>query len=149
VFSMKSTVKLSQHEVKRIKEMVPTVSELRNIDLKRDYRSIRKSYYGRTIPPVEEVLIAFLPRAEIRRLSGYDDDETDGLCCFGSFRGVPALKAILLADDMKPNETRISLLHEMSHMKVNLKFGRSMGHGKNFEREIRRLVMAGAYDGWL
>ena len=143
-----SSFKLTASEVERIKKMVPTIAELRNNDLRRDYRSVRNNYYGNTIPPENEVLIEFLPREEISRLSGYDDNETDGLCSFGTFRGLPAPKAILLPDDLKVNETRVSLLHEMAHMKVNLKFGRSMGHGNNFNKEIRRLFLAGAYDGW-
>jgi hypothetical protein len=145
----KSKFKLPSSEVERIKQIVPTIAELRNIDLKRDYCSVRNNYYGNKIPPADEVLIAFMPRSEIRRLSGYDDDETDGLCSFGIFRGVPAPKAILLPDDLKVNETRTSLLHETAHMKVNLQFGRNMGHGKYWEKEMRRLMLIGAFDGWL
>lgn len=146
---MNRSFKLSPSEAGRIREMVPTLAELRNIDLKRDYCSIRKNYYGSTIPPADEVLIAFLPREEISRLSGYDDNETDGLCSFGTFRGLPIPKAILLPDDLKVNETRVSLLHETAHMKVNLKFGRNMGHGEYWKQEMNRLMLVGAFDGWL
>ncbi len=141
--------KLQESEVERIRSMVPTIAELRDVDLMRDYRAIRKNYYGNTIPPIEKILIRLLPREEIARLSGYDDEHTEGLSCWGKYKGfiVPAM--ILLPDDLKVWETRVNLLHEIAHLKVNLKFKRNMGHGKNFDREIRRLVAAGAYDGWL
>ena len=144
-----SSFKLPASEVERIKKMVPTIAELRNIDLRRDYCSVRNNYYGNTLPPADEVRIAFLPRSEISRLSGYDDNETDGLCSFGTFRGLPVPKTILLPDDLKVNETRVSLLHETAHMKVNLKFRRSMGHGKYWQQEMNRLMLIGAFDGWL
>ena len=144
-----SRSKLSPDEAKRIKAMVPTIDELRIIDLMRDYRAIRKNYYGNSIPPVEKMLIRFFPREEIVKLSGYDDEHTDGLSCWGKYKGFLVPTMILLPDDLKICETRISLLHETAHIKVNLKFGRNMGHGKNFDREIRRLAAVGAYDGWL
>lgn len=140
---------ISRCEIARLKEMVPTVAELRIIDLMRDYRVVRDSYYGTLIPPVEKVLLRFLPREEIARLASDEEKDTDGLCLAGDFKGTPEPYAILLADDLRTNETRITLLHETSHMKVNLKFGRNMGHGKHFKRELRRLMMAGAYDNWL
>ena len=37
--------KLPPDEVTRIREMVPTVDELRIIDLMRDYRAIRNNYF--------------------------------------------------------------------------------------------------------
>jgi hypothetical protein len=37
----------------------------------------------------------------------------------------------------------------MAHMKVNLKFGRMMGEGEHWKKEVLRLVAAGAYDGLL
>jgi hypothetical protein len=140
--------KLSKSEVERIKMVTPTIAELRIIDLMRDYRVLRNRHFGNTIPPTEEVLLRFLPRREITRLGGYDD--VDGLCCYGGkVAGHPCPKAILLPDDLNVNETRLSLLHEMAHMKVNSKFGRSMGEGKNWKKEMRRLMNAGAFDGWL
>lgn len=140
--------KLPASEIERIKSMVPTIAELRLIDLMRDYRAIRKAYYGRTIPPVEEVVFKFLPRKELKRLVNTNDD-VDAVCGFGMHRGTPTLKAIALAEDLTVEETRLRLLHETAHMKVNLKFGRMMGEGKHFKKEQRRLVAAGAYDGWL
>ena len=143
-----SSFKLSKSEVERIKVMVPTMVELRIIDLMRDYRAIRKAYYGKTIPPVEEVLLRFLPRHEIKRLSGLNE-EVDGLCLFGAYRGVPCPYAILLAEDMGTRRIRHTLLHEVAHMKINLKFGRMMGEGKHWNNEMRRLMRLGAFDGWL
>jgi hypothetical protein len=144
-----SNFKLPTWEVERIREMVTTVSELRDIDLARDYRSIRKNYFGNSIPPVEEMQIKFLPRNEMDRLSGSIDRDTDGFCSCGKHHGVPVPQTLALADDLGVNETRITLIHEMVHMKVNLKHGRSMGEGKNWKRELRRLMAAGAYDGWV
>lgn len=138
---------ISKSEVERIRMMSPTIEELREIDLKRDYRAIRKSFFGSSIPPEEEVLIRYISRKEIKRLCGYED--ADGLCCFGMWKGTPCARQIFLADDLKPCESAISLLHEMAHMKVNIKFGREMRHGKYWKKEIRRLAAAGAYDGIL
>ena len=63
--------------------MVPTLPELRLIDLMRDYRAIRKHYFGNTIPPVEDVLIGFLSQKEICRFVG--KDETVGACLAGKY----------------------------------------------------------------
>lgn len=126
-----------------------TISESRAIELIRDYDYIRTRYFGNTIPPVGEVLIGFLSRREIARLCRDEDEETDGLCSFGMYRGTPCPKAILLADDLSDTDEAITLRHEMAHMKVNLRFNRLMGEGKHWKKEIRRLVAAGAYDGWL
>jgi hypothetical protein len=141
---------LPPSEVIRICKMRPTIPELRIIDLMRDYKAIRNAYFGESIPPVEEVILRFLPRDEIARLSGFDDKDTDGLCSFGKFsKSIPCLKSIVLADDLKTSEIRITLLHEMAHMKVDRKFDRAMGHGKNFKKEVRRLMAAGAFDNWV
>ena len=141
--------KLPKSEVERIKAMVPTIAELRPIDLMRDYRAIRKAYYGKTIPPVEEVVFKFLPRHELKRLVNAADEDVDALCAFGMHRGIPTLKAIVLAEDLNTEETRLRLLHEIAHMRVNLKFGRMMGEGKYWKNEMRRLMRLGAFDGWL
>ena len=145
---MNSRFTLLPSEVVRICKMRPTVSELRLIDLMRDYRAIRKAYFGRSVPAVEEMILRFLPRHEISRLSGYDDDHTDGLSSFGKFHGLPCPKSILLADDLKVAETRITLLHEMAHLKVDLKCGRCMGHGETWNKEMRRLAKVKALDNW-
>ena len=140
---------LSPSEAIRLGKMRPTKPELLLIDLMRDYRAIRNAYFGNTIPPTEEVLLRFLPREEIGRLSGYDDKETDGLCSFGKFsKSIVCPKSILLADDLKPAEARITLLHEMAHMKVDIKFNRPMGHGKHFQKEMQRLAKCGAFANW-
>lgn len=142
--------KLPKAEVERIKAMVPTIAELRLIDLMRDYMAVRRAYYGKTIPPVEEVLFKFLPRHELRRLVKADEDEEiDALCAFGTYRGTPTLKAIVLANDLNLEEVRLRLLHETAHMKVNIKFGRRMGEGKHWNKEMHRLMRLGAFDGWL
>jgi hypothetical protein len=139
-------VKVSWEESQRLKKMVPTVDELRIIDLMRDYRVLRNRHFGNTIPPVEEVLLRFLPRHEITRLGGFDD--VAGVCCFGEHAGFAAAKAILLADDLHVCETRITLLHEMAHMKVNTKAGCNLSHGKIWKKEMRRLAAVGAFDDW-
>jgi hypothetical protein len=144
----KSSFKLPADEIERIKKMVPTVAELRIIDLMRDYRVVRKRYHGTNIPPVELVNLRFLPRSEIKRLSGHNDDETVGLCLCGKFRGAQEPFCIFVADDLSACETRITLVHETAHMKVNLKFGREMGHGEQWKKEMRRLAAAGAFDNW-
>lgn len=141
--------KLSKDEVTRLKEMVPTTAELRIIDVMRDYRAIRKRNFGNTIPPVEEIAIRFLPRKEMDRLSGSTDRDTDGYCSCGKHHGTPVPQTLFLADDLDVTEIRHSIIHEMAHLKINLKFGRAMGEGKYWKREIRRLAAAGAYDGWL
>lgn len=146
---MKSNFKLPSSEVERIREMVPTVAELRIIDLMRDYRALRNRYFGNTIPPVEEVILRFLPRTEMQRLARAEEADVDGLCMWGVYLGSPVPKIILLADDLRVNETRLTLLHEMAHMKVDIKHRRQMKHGKTFQKELDRLRVARAYDGWM
>jgi hypothetical protein len=145
----RNSPKLPKSEVSRLRDMVPTVDELRIIDLMRDYRAIRNRYFGSSIPPVEDVMLRFIPRKELSRLVRSEEDDIDAVCSFGMHHGIPSLKAIALADDLNVEETRLRILHEMAHMKVNLKFGRMMGEGKHWKKEMRRLMAAGAFDGWL
>ena len=81
------------------------------------------------------------------RQSGFDG--TDGFNACGKHHGTPVPQTLSLADDLDVNQTRLTLLHEMAHMKVNLKFGRAMGEGKNWNKEMHRLMRLGAFDGWL
>jgi hypothetical protein len=143
----KSSFKLPASEVERMKSMVPNIAELRIIDLMRDYRGIRKAYFGKSIPPVEDVLLRFMSSREISRISGVRD--TIAFCMCGETYGHVLPTTILIDEESDIEEIRRSLRHEMAHLKVNLKFGRSMGEGRNWKREIRRLVCAGAYDGLL
>jgi len=147
--TMRKKSSLPPEEVKRLKEMVPTVDELRIIDVMRDYRAIRKNYFGSSIPPVEEVLLRFISRKELDRVMRENDGDVDAISLWGVYLGVPVPRLILLADDLRTNETRIALLHEMAHLKVNIKHGRNMRHGKTFEKELDRLRTARAYDGWM
>jgi hypothetical protein len=137
---------LPPDEVARIKEMVPTVAELRIIDLMRDYTAVRKCYFGNSIPPIEMVLIGFMPATEMRRIGA--GMEADGACLAGKVAGLITCYAITLSDDLRVSETRITLLHEMAHLKVNIKFGRQMKHGEHWKKEMRRLAAAGAFDDW-
>jgi hypothetical protein len=142
-------IKLPKGEVERIRAMVPTIAELRVIDLMRDYRVLRKRHFGNSIPPIEEIFVRFLPRREMDRQSGNTDGNTVGFCSCGNHHGTPVPQTLSIADDLDIFGIRHSLLHEMAHLKINLKFGRAMGEGKHWQREIRRLAAAGAYDGWL
>lgn len=146
---MKKTTKLCKAEVERLKAMVPTVNELRIIDLMRDYRAVRKAYFGNSIPPVEEILIRFLPAYELARFCPDHDPNTEGACLAGKYGNDLFPYVLVLADDLNVRDTRYTLLHEMAHMKVNKKFGRKMGEGKCWKKEMRRLMAAGALDGWL
>jgi hypothetical protein len=126
--------------------MRPTIPELRLIDLMRDYRAIRKGYFGTTIPAVEDVMIRFLSKKEISRFVG--KDEILGACLAGKYEKCPFPYVIAICDDLNVNETRMTLLHEMAHMKVDIKFSRARGHGKHWQAEMKRLARAGAFENW-
>lgn len=146
VTKRKKKSKLPDHEIERIREVTPTIDELRIIDVRRDYRAIRKNHFGNSIPPVEEILIGFVPPHEMKRIGAGED--ADGGCLAGFIGKKTACYAITIADDMKVAEQRITLLHEMAHLKVNIEHGRQMGHGETFKKEKRRLAASGAYDEW-
>jgi SprT-like family protein len=137
-------LKLPPDEIVRMKKMVPTVRELRIVDALRDYRAIRKNYYGNRIPPAEEVTIAFVPGQVLKSI--YHDG------CLGFYvRGITnyvGLTVIVIAEESGVNETRMTLLHETCHLSVDSKWNRNMGHGKYFKKEARRLMAAGALDDW-
>jgi hypothetical protein len=144
VVGVKKNLKLPSEAVQRMKKMVPTVDELRVIDLMRDYRVIRNRYFGNTIPVVEDVFIRFLSQKEISRFVG-EGEETIGACSAGVCGG-PHVLAV--ADDLSVSETRITLLHEMAHLKVDLSFPRARGHGKHWQAEMKRLARIGAFERW-
>lgn len=142
----KTKSKLPDHEIERIREVTPTIDELRIIDVRRDYRVIRDRYFGNSIPSVYEVLIGFMPKREMKRIGA--GEETDGGCLAGFCGEKITCYAITLADDLRVAEQRITLLHEMAHLKVNIKFGRQMGHGHQWKKEMRHLAALGAFDDW-
>ena len=70
--------KLPKDEVDRLKEMVPTVDELRIIDLMRDYRAIRKRRLTETQSPrLKKFNRDFFHGKRWTRLSGFDDRRRD------------------------------------------------------------------------
>jgi hypothetical protein len=144
-----NSFRLSKLEIDRLKGMTPTIDELRVVDLMRDYRAVRKAYFGSSIPPVEEVLIRFLPAYELARFCPGHDPDTEGACLAGKYGKDLFPYVLVLANDLNVRDTRFTLLHEMAHMKVNKKFGRKMGEGKHWKKEMRRLMAAGALDGWM
>lgn len=137
-------MKLPPDEVVRIRKMVPTIRELRIIDLMRDYRAIRKNHFGNRVPPVEQVMFGFTSRKVL-----FDIHSTD---CVGYNVEAKtyhvAMGAIIIAEDSGTSETHTTLLHEMTHFSVDGKWGRPMGHGKYFKKEARRIMAAGAMDRW-
>ncbi len=70
-------------------------------------------------------------------------------------KGVKGKKGKLIGYEIRINKelkshfrcALIVLLHEMAHLYLHTK-GRT-GHGKNFQKEITRLFLAGAYKGQL
>ena len=127
--------------------MRPTKRELRIIELMRDYRAIRNRSFGKSIPPVENVAFILLSKSEMLRLTG--EEGNHGCSLSVVIKGVQLPFIVGLAEDDGEIVQRTTLVHEMAHFKVNLKFGRDMRHGKNFNAEMRRLVRIGELDGWL
>ena len=63
------------------------------------------------------------------------------------FRGAKYTTHICLNPKFKGYQTLLAkiLLHEMVHVKLNNKYG----HGPRFKRELKRLILAGAFDDLL
>jgi SprT-like family protein len=137
-------LKLPPDEIARMKKMVPTIRELSVIDLMRDYRALRGRHFGKRVPPVEEVAFALVPG---RVLSDIFDEGCLGFNVEGASKHVAA-SVIVIAKESSINETRMTLIHEMAHVSVEGKWNRSMGHGKYWQREMKRLAKSGAFDPW-
>ena len=131
-------------DIEDMRKMVLTIRELRLIDIRRDYRAIRKRYFGNSIPLVDEVAIVFVSG---KIMESIFDEHCLGFCVEAELHHV-GLSVIAIAEDSNPVETRLTLLHEMAHLKVEAKWNRNMGHGKYFKKEARRLMAAGALDDW-
>jgi hypothetical protein len=138
---------LDADDKQRLSEMRPTLRELLLIDVRRDYEAIRKGYFGKSIPTVDEVAIVMLPQAAIGSIlkAGYN---CEGFSISSKVKRT-ACAVICISEDGDDTDTRHTLIHEMAHLKVDGQWKRNMGHGKVFQKEIKRLVAAGAYDGWL
>jgi hypothetical protein len=139
-------LKLPPEKVIRLKEMVPTIRELRIIDMMRDYRAVRDRYFGETIPPVEKVAFLFLDKTGMEQLGDYDD--LLGVCWHRHNRHWSAPVVFGLWEDNGESQMRITLIHEMAHAKVNREHKRDMGHGKYWKNEMKRLAKVGAFDDW-
>ena len=137
---------ISHSEKHRLREMVPTLDELRLLDIRRDYRAIRARAFGNSIPPIEEVSVILLPKREMIRATGAEDSM--GFTCAGLVGGKRVPFVIGIENDLGVVITRMTLIHEMAHLKVNLKYDRLMGHGKIWIAEMHRLVRIGEMDAW-
>ena len=139
-------LKLPPEEVESIKEMVPTLRELRIIDLMRDYRAVRNRYFGETIPPVEKVAFLFLDQLGMEQIGAFEDSLGLCLCPTQFHKSAPVILAF--SEDNGVSQQRITLIHEMAHAKVNREHKRDMGHGKFWQNEMKRLAKLGAFDDW-
>lgn len=137
---------ISPEDVERMRSMVLTIRELRIINLMRDYEAIRERSFGTSIPPVEDISVIILSKREMVRASAGMDGI--GICCAGFAGKLTVPRIIAIADDIDSVTTRLTLLHEMAHLKVNIKYRRLMGHGKIWIAEMHRLVRAGEMDDW-
>lgn len=112
-----------------------TLDELELINIRRDYRILRKQYFPKDhLPPVERVAILF---AGIDALGASIDDVL-------RFQ----LGVIIIQKGIGSTRTRWTLLHEMAHLAVNIRHKRSMGHGRLWQREMMRLARLGAFDNY-
>ena len=139
-------MKQNRLQLKRIKGMKPTLAELSLIDIRRTYRAVRKHYFAESnLPPVENVAILFMDAVTLKRICG---GGAAGMCLHGCYLGEGNLDCatILLAKEDDESATHMTLVHEMAHMAVEIKWQRNMGHGKHFTAEMRRLAAAGAFD---
>jgi hypothetical protein len=139
-------MKLSPDDIERLRKMVPTIRELRTIDILRDYRAIRARAFGKSIPPAEDIAIMLLSKREMSRMSGAEDPL--GGCLSGFAGKLLTPFVITIFEELGEIETRTTLLHEMGHLKVNIKHGRNMHHGKLWIAEMHRLVRIGEMDAW-
>jgi Zn-dependent peptidase ImmA (M78 family) len=133
---------LSKSEMIRIKKMKPTMRELRLVDLLRDYKVIRNAYFGNSIPPVDRISIALLP-CKCKQL----DDTLEDCMGYVQITGMP-IYLITIGETLDVTQTRFTLIHEMAHLKVDLKHNRSMHHGKYWQTEMKRLANIGAFEHW-
>lgn len=136
-------LKLPPDEVVRIRKMVPTIRELRIIDLMRDYSVYRNRYFNkRFIPPAEDVAFAFVPCRVMRNVLGED---CLGFNVSGPIKEIAA-SVIVIAIESNALQVSQTLLHEMAHIEVENKWNRSMGHGKYWQARMRRLAAQGAFE---
>ena len=133
-------MKLTKRYRDILRKMQPTLRELAAMDVMRDYTMYRKKYFGRFLPPPNEVAIAILPIAVMEEFYG------GGYVGWAYTEGDKPFLGMAIADDCLVTERRLTLLHEMAHLKVNVEHGRSMGHGKYWKTEMKRLQKLGAYD---
>lgn len=133
--------RLDQENIQRLREMRPTIDELLLIDMKRDYATFRKRWFGVSIPPVEAMMFGLTDAPVMESATGQD--------CLGFYISEKldgaALSAIVIARDADLVIRRMTMLHEMAHLKVDLKWGREMGHGNNWQTEMKRLARIGAF----
>lgn len=131
-------------EVARLKRLIrrPTLDELILIDMRRDYAHYRAKYFSNSIPPVDAMLFGVASVPTMARASGRG--------CYGFY--VPSdtndvgVMAIVVSKDCDSALRGTTMLHEMAHIKVDIKFGRHMGHGKHWNGEMKRLAKLGAFE---
>lgn len=124
-----------------------TLEELELVDIRRDYKALRQAYFRSSrLPPVEHVAILFV---ESRVIAGIEDGDVSEAylgCCIDHL--APQAGMILITRGIGRQQTRLTLLHEMAHIAVEIRHRRPMGHGAVWQREMLRLARAGAFANW-
>lgn len=135
------TPKLDSERREFLVSMKPTLAELRLIDLRRDYAVYRSRFFGSTIPDLDSVVLGFCPGNVMRNIFS---DDCLGFCIEGPVK-YTAASVILIAWDTNDTVQVGTMVHEMAHLKINLRFNRNMGHGKYWQKEMKRLARLGAF----
>jgi hypothetical protein len=127
--------------------MKPTLAELSVIDIRRTYRALRKRYFAESeVLAVASVSILYAEKKRIGNMCESEDGCHGGCLPVCDADGVWMAAVIFLAKEDDEVQAHLTLLHEMAHMAVDIKWQRGMGHGKNWQAEMRRLAEAGAFD---
>lgn len=137
----------SRDEIDRVRAMKLTLEELELVDIRRDYKALRLAYFKHSrLPPVEHVAIQFVDRRVISGIEDGDISETYLGCCVDHL--APHAGMILITQGIGRQQTRLTLLHEMAHIAVEIRHKRPMGHGAIWQAEMLRLAKIGAFANW-
>lgn len=143
----KYTTLEDQDDIDRVREMKLTLEELELVDIRRDYKALRNAYFKDSkLPPVEHVAILFVDGKVICGVEG--EGESNDYLGYCVDHLAPYTAMILILRGCGRHQTRMTLLHEMAHIAVEIRYKRPMGHGPVWQREMLRLAKIGAFANW-
>jgi len=107
----------------------------------KEYWNFNRKYFRGELPDVEIFFSRNCPYLKGKSKNLFERSSAGHTVCWGDGK-----ITIILSSRLRGRSSSITLLHEMMHVRLFLISSKFAKHGPRFQREKRRLLLAGAYN---